>query len=34
MDSFNGLGDSGFSIAFVVGGHFCDLLKRRVRVGR
>ena len=34
MDSFNGFGDSSFLIAFVVGGHFRILLKRRVGVGR
>ena len=34
MDSFNGLGDSSFLIAFVVGGYFRILLKRRVGVGR
>jgi len=34
MDSFNGLGDSSFLIAFVVGGHFRVLLKRHVGVGR
>ena len=34
MDSFNSLGDSSFLIAFVVGGYFRILLKRRVGVGR
>ncbi len=34
MDSFDSLRDSSFLIAFIVGGHFRVLLKRRVGVGQ
>ena len=33
MDSFNSLRDSIFLIAFIVGGYYRVLLKRRVGVG-